>query len=87
MLVITMITVAVMAAPPNTIHPVNPVNDILTIVKDIQIKVGTILANLTSVQTDVASIKTTTNNIDQKLNAPSGPVIYQQQYYPLNPIQ
>jgi hypothetical protein len=76
MLVITMITVPVMAAPPTTIPPVNPVNEILTIAKDIQIKVGTILANLTSVQKDVAEIKLTTSSIDQKLNAPSGPVIY-----------
>ena len=84
-LVIAMITVPVMAAPPTTIPPVNPLNDILTIVKDIQIKVGTILANLTSVQKDVTEIKVTTSSIDQKLNSPSGPVIYHTAVLSLEP--
>jgi len=72
-LVIAMITVPVMAAPPIPVPPVttaNPVNEILNIVKNIQTNVGTILTNvgtiltrLTSLQTDVTTIKTTTNTI------------------------
>ena len=78
-LLIAMITVPVMAAPPNPIPPTttaNPVNDILIVVKDIQIKVGTILANLTSLQMTTNTIKTTTDSL---LQAPPEPTRYE--YY------
>jgi hypothetical protein len=66
LVIIALVSVPVMAAPsPNS----NPVDQILTIVKDIQTKVNTIITNLGFVQDDVKTIKTTTDTINSKLNA------------------
>lgn len=76
--VIALITVPVMAAQPETAS--KPVEQILTVVKDIQTKAGSILTRLTSLQTDVTTIKT---NTDTLLQAPPEPIRYEYYTSPL----
>jgi hypothetical protein len=73
LVIIAMVTAPVMAAPPQN---TGPIDQILTIVTDIQTKGGTLLSNLSSVQTDVTTIKTTTDTINNKLDAPPEPTSY-----------
>jgi hypothetical protein len=76
-LVITMIIVPVLAASPAT--AANPLDQILTFVKDYKTKLDTILTKLTALQTDVTTIITTTNTINTKLNDRLEPIRYE--YY------
>lgn len=77
LLVVVLLTFPVMAAPEP--KPPSVTDQILSIVQDIQPKVGTILTALASLQTDVTTIKTTTDTINGKLTAPAEPVRYE--YY------
>jgi hypothetical protein len=72
-LVIAMITLPVMAAPAQA----NPLDQILSFVKDYKTKLETILTKLTLLQTDVTTIKRTTTTINTKLNAPPEPIRYE----------
>ncbi len=65
-LIIAMITVPVIAAPT----PANPLDQILSFVKDYKTKLDTILTKLTSLQTDVTTIKTTVSDINTKVQQP-----------------
>jgi len=55
------------------------IDQILTTVTDIQTKVNTLLTNLGMVQSDVTTIKSTTDTISNKLNALPKPIRYE--YY------